>query len=430
MRAAIALVGLAACARAPAPPPPPPPAPAPAPAPVPALSGAAPAIEPPASFETDAASFVVDAGVPAWLRERVTRDVAAVAAFYTSKLGALPGPKLAVHLSFGTQEHGKSLGGEARAGNLIVLRVELQPAVARAHDAATLLGVDELVAHEAGHLWAGPYASGENSPPWLHEGLPDAFALRAVRGTGAMSDTDYARALSEAASECAMWVVAPRRESRTPVPPPGRASYVCGSTVALAAESSFASARPGADLFAYWLAVKTPPFRKPWPLAFFAPVVFEAKKPNLAAALQLVADGGGGEGGDTLRGALIEAGLRVSDHATGPFPDDYEAHASIPAVEALLPLDCAAVLQFEGDSEVIPRVTRDGACPGLAKNDRIEALAGVPLGPKGATAWDAGYASCQSRHSVDVGVRGNTVSLPCDPAARPRPAYFDVQGAP
>lgn len=398
-------------------------------APAPASASAA-SIEPAASFETEAASFVVEAGVPTWLRERVTRDAASVAAFYSSKLGALPGPKLAVHLSFGTREHGKSIGGEAREGNLIVMRVELQPAVARAHDAATLLGIDELVAHEAGHLWAGPHASGENSPRWIHEGLPDAFALRAVRGTGAMSDADYGTALSEAASECAMWMVAPRSESRTPLPPQSRSSYVCGSTVALAAESSFASARPGADLFAYWLAVKAPPLQGPWPLAFFSPIAFEAKKPNLAAALQLVVDGGGRKVGDTLRGALIEAGLRLSDRPTGPFPDDYEAHASIPAVEALLPLDCAAMLQFEGDSEVIPRVIRDGACPGLAKNDRLETLAGVPLGPKGATAWDAGYASCQSRHAVDIGVRGNTVSVPCNPAARPRPAYFEVQGAP
>ncbi len=96
----------------------------------------------------------------------------------------------------------------------------------------------------------------------------------------------------------------------------------------------------------------------------------------------------------------------------------------------MLPSACAAAFTFDGDSEVLPRVAFDGTCPGLAKNDRIETLAGVPLGPRGATAWDAGYASCQSRQAVDVGVRGVTVSLPCDPAARPRPAYFEVQGAP
>jgi hypothetical protein len=226
-----------------------------------------------------------------------------------------------------------------------------------------------------------------------------------------------------------MWLSVPREFSDS-LPRPSRAPYVCGSTVALAAETSWASARPRADLFAFWRAVLAQ--QGVWPLAFFAPISHDAKKLEVAMALDAVAAGVGmGPAAEpVLRHALTEAGLTLAERTTGPFPDDYEQHASAPAVVALLPSACAAALTFDGDSEVLPRVAIDGACPGLAKNDRIETLAGVPLGAKGATAWDAGYASCQSRHAVDVGVRGNTVSVPCDPAARPRPAYFDVQGAP
>lgn len=433
MRAAVALVVVAACAPActstPSSVPSRPAQPAIAP---PASPPVAPAVsEGPLAFETAAGSFLVDAGTPAWLRERVTTDVARSFELYAARLGPLSPPKATVHLSFGTRPHGRSIGGEAHPGNLVVMRLELEPEAAGGQDAALRLAVDELVAHEAAHLWLDPHTAGGKSLLWMHEGLPDAFALRALRAMGAMSDAQYRAALSNVASECAMWLSDPRADLSDLPPGHGRAAYVCGATVGLAVEAALASAQPGADLLSYWLAVLARPVPPTLAHAFFAPLSSNAKQRDVAAAMDvLVAPPGEPRLDGMLRRALGEASLHLADRPNGPFPEDYEQHASVPATSALLPPACAAALTFDGDSEVLPRVATEGACPGLAKGDRLESLAGIPLGPKGATAWDAGYASCQSRHAVDVGVRGTTVTVPCGPAARPRPAYFDVQGAP
>ncbi len=406
-----------ACAR-----PPPPPSTSPVPS-----TSTSPS---PSSFETAASTFLVDPGTPAWLRERVTEDVARAFEFFTARLGPLSPPKATVQLSFGTREHGLSIGGEAHAANVVVMRLELEPGAASGKDAAVRLAVDQLVAHEAAHLWTDPYTFRGKSLLWMHEGLPDAFALREVRAIGAMADAQYRAAVSDAASECAMWLSNPRTSLSDLPPGHARAAYVCGATVALAVEAGFTSARPGGDLLSYWVAVLARPVAPVASHAFFAPLTLIPERRDAAAAADVVVTSSEPRLDAMLRRALTEAGLQLVDRPTGPLPQDYEQHASVTATEALLPLACASALVFDGDSEVLPRVASEGACPGLAKGDRLESLAGIPLGPKGATAWDAGYASCQSRHAVDVGVRGTTVTVPCNPAARPRPAYFDVQGAP
>ncbi len=169
--------------------------------------------------------------------------------------------------------------------------------------------------------------------------------------------------------------------------------------MALAVEAGFTSARPGGDLLSYWLAVLARPVAPVASHAFFAPLTLIPERRDAAAAADVVVASREPGLDAILRRALGEAGLQLVDRPSGPRPEDYEQHASVPAVEALLTSGCVAALTFDGDSEVLPRVAIDGACAGLAKNDRIETLAGIPLGPKGASAWDAGYASCQGRHA-------------------------------
>lgn len=419
-KGALALVA-AACSREPAP----------APAPLATSAATAPAAEDAAAPpETAQARFVVDPGVPRWLRDLVTGDVARFFAFYEARLGPLTAPKPTVHLSFGTREHGRSIGGEARPGNLVSIQLELEPDAAGGPDAAARLALEALVAHELAHLWTDPPAGPWLGVRWMREGLPEAFALRALRGTGAMSDASYRAALSESASECAMWLT--KSAVSLSAPPPGylRAAYVCGSTAALVEDAVRTGDAGSWGLLAAWREWRDRSDGGVDSGAFFDPRAADpaARRAGMIATLMTATQLDANPA--IIRGALKRVGLDAAERTGSPFPDDYEQHASIPAALALLPPACAAALTFDGDSEVLPRVASDGACPGLARNDRIETLAGVPLGAMGATAWDAGYASCQSRHAVDVGVRGTTLTVPCDPAARPRPAYFDVQGAP
>jgi hypothetical protein len=423
-----ALVVLAACGSASPRVASPPAHPSTAPSAPPPITPATSEASPP--FETTTASFLVDAGAPAWLRDRVTADVARSFDFYAAKLGPLPPPKATVHLAFGTRPHGLSIGGEARPGNVVLLRLELEPGAADGTDGALRLAVDELVAHEAAHLWADPHTAGDESQRWMHEGLPDAFALRALRATGAMSDAEYLAALSEAASECALWLSDGQPLTAATRPGHARAFYVCGSTIQLIAEAACRRRDPTTNLFALWRAIFDEGQRDSGEASFFGTLNTRGGPDAMRGVLTLVRHGST-DPWSFLRDLLLRAGVSTGVHLDGSAtPMAYEQHASVPAASALLPLSCAAALAFEGDSEVLPRIASEGACPGLAKGDRLESLAGNPIGPKGATAWDAGYASCQSRHAVDVGVRGNTVTVPCDPAARPRPAYFEVRAAP
>ncbi len=407
MRAAFALVVVAACSRSSTPP---------EPASIPSAAtgsasakGAPSAAALPPRFETTAATFVVDPGAPAWLPDQVSADVSRFVTFYGSKLGPLPSPKPTVNLSFGTTTHGHSMGGQARPGNVLALKVELTTDAGAGLDEGERSTFEGLIAHELAHLWTDPAAGDGLHAKWIREGLPDAFAQRALRGTGVMSEDAYRLARSESAAECAMWLTKAGLDLAAPPPGHVRAAYVCGAAAASAAEAAYARKTPGADLFAAW---------KAW----------RAGSDGGAGATPLLDLRATTPAG--LRSSLKQAGLDVVEHPGAPVPGDYDSHASVPAVEALLTAACVGALAFDGDAEVLPRVTIDGACPGIASGDRIESLAGVPIGATGAKAWDAGVAPCQSRHAIDVGVRGKATSVPCDAAARPRPAYFDVTGGP
>jgi hypothetical protein len=132
-----------------------------------------------------------------------------------------------------------------------------------------------------------------------------------------------------------------------------------------------------------------------------------------------------------LREALQLVGLETAVVTQGPLPAEYEQHASIPEMDALLPRACARTLTFDGDVEVRPVVGPDGACPGLSRGDVIESVAGVPVGAHGATSFQRADASCRARHTVEViTAKQARVEIACEPRARVAPAYFELVKVP
>jgi hypothetical protein len=386
-----------------------------------------------APVETPSASALVDHATPDWMRDRVTTDISRVFALYAARLGPLQGPRPTVFLSFTPLDHGRSLGGGVLPPHVLALDLELDRALAATDSPATRFDVDQLVAHEAAHFWNSDQhpVGGDAHTSWLHEGTADALALRALHTIGAMTDAAYRDALSEAASECALWLSGGEPLTSSTRSGHARAFYVCGSTLQLIVEAACRRRDPKADLFTFWRTVlddARPGYDED---AFLRTLDRLGADPDVTATVRRIVHERLDDASGTLRGALLHVGLPTAATAAGAsLPDAYEQHASIPEALALLPHACAASLLFEGDSEVQPRVGEGGACPGLPAGARIESLAGVPVGPRGATSYAAAYASCRDRHTVDVFARGASVTVPCDPSPRPPPVAFTLQKAP
>jgi hypothetical protein len=384
-----------------------------------------------APVETPTFVGVVDRGLPDWIRGRVSADIPGLFALYADRFGPLDGPKAAVFLAFAARDQGMSLGGGVLRPHLLTLDLELSGA-GLGENGATRLAIDRLVAHEAAHFWnADQHASaGGPSAAWLDEGGADALAARALHATGVLDDRAYRDTLSQAASECALWLSAGEPLTASTRPGHTRAFYVCGSTLSLIAEAAARRRDSKADLFTFWQAM----FEEGRPAydetTFLRVLDRLGGDPRVTAAMRHLVHDRIDDPTRALRDALRLAGLATTI-ASGAPPADYEEHASIPEMDALLPRACVQALTFDGDVEVRPRVGADGACPGLASGDVIDSVAGFQVGPRGATSFQQGAASCRTRQTVDVvTARQAHVTLSCDPHPRPAPDYFELTEVP
>jgi hypothetical protein len=382
--------------------------------------------------ETDGFVGVLDRGMPDWMRRRVSTDLPHLFAFYAGRFGPLDDPKPTVFLTFGTRDHGVSLGGGVLEPHLLTLDLELESA-RLTESSGTLLDIDRLVAHEAAHFWNDDQHARHGDPgsAWLDEGSADALAARVLHATGVLDDAAYRSALSEAASECALWLSGGEPLSASTRPGHSRALYVCGSTLSLLAEAAVRRHDPRADLFTFWRAV----FDEGKPTydedTFFRVLDRLGGSPAVTSTLRRLVHERHDDPTRSLRDALRLVGLETKLVAQETAPAEYEQHGSIPEMDALLPRACAGALTFDGDTEVRPAVGADGACPGLARGDVLESLAGVAVAVRGATSFRQGYAICREKHAVEV-VTANQqhVILPCELQARSAPSYFELVSVP
>ncbi|MGD0529124.1 MAG: hypothetical protein ABSE49_28555, partial [Polyangiaceae bacterium] len=276
------------------------------------------------------------------------------------------------------------------------------------------------------HVRGGDPAGG-----WLDEGSADALAARVLHATGVLDDAAYRSTLSEAASECALWLSGGEPLTAATRPGHARALYVCGSTLSLVAEGAVRRRDRGADLFTFWRAVfgeGTPRYDEETFLRVLGRL--GGAPPAIAAVRRLVHERQD-DPTRAIRDALRLVGIDTKVTAAGPLPEDYEQHASIPEMDALLPRGCARALAYDGDVEVRPSVGADGACPGLARGDVIETVAGEPVARRGATSFERAYAGCRERHAVDlVTAKGAHVTVPCELQVKSAPSYFEVVSPP
>jgi hypothetical protein len=385
-----------------------------------------------APAETEDLLGVYDRALPEWLRRRVAGDIPRMLALYHAKLGPLEGARPTVYVSFSAVSAGHSLGGGTLDPYVLAIDLQLGPELLDATHPETPIHIDGLVAHEAAHFWNGHryHHSADRGSAWMHEGTADAMTLRALHAIGTLDDAAYRDRLSLAASVCALWLATGESITSSTGAGHSRAFYDCGSTLDLVAEAAVRRRDPSADLFTFWKRVfeeGKPTYEESHFLGVLGRLGGDHE---VALGVQRLLHEKSRDPTGALRDLLHRVGLETTV-SHGPFASAYEEQGSIPAVAALLPSACVEGLAFDGDVGVQPRVTRDGACPGLSKGDVIRSLAGVSIGVAGATAFAKGYASCAAAHTVEVvTTKKVSVKLACTPEPHAPPGYLTLTNLP
>lgn len=190
---------------------------------------------------TDDMAAIIDPQLPSWIRDALGRSVPDILGRYAAALGAAPGPKPTIMVSWAGPTPGMtSMGGSVLPG-LVVMTYE-GAGVLQESPQAREHGL-WFIAHESAHFWLGNTVRYEYSrDAWITEGGADLLAFRTV---AAVDPAYNARnALNQAITDCAALArgrgIASAQERNEQ-----RAYYACGTVFGLVAEA--ASGRPFID---------------------------------------------------------------------------------------------------------------------------------------------------------------------------------------
>lgn len=127
----------------------------------------------------EAATLIIDPGLPAWLGDSLRRDTPALLAEFTARMGPPPGsrPTILVGWSGPTADR-FSIGGGVLPGQ-VVMRFEGAALVDP--DSGTRTHNLWFIAHETAHFWLGQAIAYEGPRDgWITEGGADLLAIRAM----------------------------------------------------------------------------------------------------------------------------------------------------------------------------------------------------------------------------------------------------------
>lgn len=176
----------------------------------------------------------IDPQLPEWIRGSLVDTVPDMLARFTRELGAPPGMKPTIMLSWA----GPTPGLVSRAGSvlpgLIVLTYEGSGVLAE-DEAAQIEGL-QFIAHEAAHFWLGQTVAYEYAKDaWITEGGADLLAMRLMESAHVNYDwrADFNKSIEECASLTRRRGIESARERNE-----SRAYYACGAVFGLIAESA------------------------------------------------------------------------------------------------------------------------------------------------------------------------------------------------
>lgn len=185
-------------------------------------------------IETPAMVGFVDPQLPEWIRGSLAQAIPDILARYTQELGAPPGGKPTIMLSWA----GPTPGLTSRAGSvlpgLIVLTYE-GSGVLSEEEGARVEGLN-FIAHEAAHFWLGQTVAYEYArDAWITEGGADLLAMRLTALEHPAYDwrDDFNKSIVDCVNLTKRRGIEDARNRNET-----RAYYACGAVFGLVAESA------------------------------------------------------------------------------------------------------------------------------------------------------------------------------------------------
>jgi hypothetical protein len=186
--------------------------------------------------ETEAATTIIDANAPDWVRDEIAALAPALFAAYEQGLGrALPArPNLFLDMGDASVEGELSYRGDALAGQF---QATLEGGAWSKESAEARRTLLATTAHEVAHLYQLTAKSRDGAPDFINEGGADALASEALVAIGRWTLADAEDSLAEAAGECAR-LTEGRSLATTEAASVWRASYACGHVLTVVAAGS------------------------------------------------------------------------------------------------------------------------------------------------------------------------------------------------
>ena len=334
---------------------------------------------------------VVDAGAPAWLRDRTRELLPKYFALYGRRTGQALDVKPTVYLSWGKVdgELSRSYAGNVLPG-IIQLDVSLGSALQGAPDAETLERVVHDAAHEAAHLWnAQMFTNGGGD--WLNEGGAEAFALRASRELGAMTDDEARAALSTAVSSCLLGLGGQALKDSS-VPGRTKNYYDCGLTLGLFTEAAVQKKHPGWNILDFWqrLFAAASAKGRHYDDALYYQVLGELADPEAAAFVRRVVGEPLADPREIVR-ALESRGVRIAEDDTAATAT-YGYRARLATCVAIVHQDCDDdALEASGSTCSVVDASR---CRTLRAGASPRTIDGIDLATDSLHAYDEVARAC------------------------------------
>ncbi|HLL55828.1 MAG TPA: hypothetical protein VK447_19860 [Myxococcaceae bacterium] len=382
-------------------------------------------------LSTEHLTAVVDPGLPSWLWQTVSDTLPRLFQLYAERTGYPLTFKPTVFVSYGEEPRPRSIvtnGGTLP--DVVQMELRLGSAYQAENDPVAADRLFQLLAHEAAHLWNGQLIAHDvEGGDWMHEGSADAFAYRALRDLGHISEPAYRARLDMALGQCLLGLQgkplrAAPREGRH------RASYACGSTLQLLAELSARKKDPRADIFSLWRGVfdaagKSGRYDEPMLLGAFARGGVSERR---IAEMKALLDGPTQHADAVLVSALQEEGVslrRSCDRA----PADHQQLFIQRALGHALASECGPNVRVrpeEGGAVVA------ATCKTLGDRPKVTSAAGLAVSPDAFALYAAIAQKCEQDGAVLLGVVGRSepVRVPCGKLLPAQPPCVFIEKLP
>lgn len=373
--------------------------------------------------ESEGMLAVLDPGAPAWLVSRLREGVPALFADYRKLTGVALDTRPTVFLSFSKAADPTSTTW--KGGTLTgIIQMHIETVATAPEDRPLLERFFKFLAHESAHLWNGQmFKSRGEQQSWMHEGGADAFAWRAIRRAGILTDEQFT---DRQLTDLNLCLSALGSESLQETEKKGRfgAVYTCGSALAWFTEAALQKADARADLHTLWreLFERAAASGHGYDETMYLAILRERTSNDAALAFmdaflhQPMPDRV-----ERTVAAFDAVGVALKPAAEVP-PDQRQAWGR-EVLLALMKQDCGGSFSFTRRGPAFV-VNGSPACNVLKSELTVEKAEGFSLVSAGDRAYDAVAARCARGEDVTLEGGGASVALKCGERVRARPPWL------